>query len=125
MYGYKITFEGLPKPVFACSTTVNNYNWNNNNRSNEIEFSVVKAREFTTIIGGKKFEFENAFVFSCLAGDDERSSYCEPDTEIEITSVAVGFKKLNIKAGELTKSDASDKSCFVISAHFFDKYENA
>lgn len=108
--------KGLPETVFACSTTVDNYEWKNSNDNCTIEISISKAKFCTEIVNNKTQYFESGKHMACVLGNEERYGFCDSGVENEITSVAVRFDGINIKAGELVQADAYNKSCFVLPA---------
>ena len=116
MYGYKVSLKGLPQTVFACSTTVDNYNWKNSNNNRVVEISTEKSEGFTLIVNNETHLFTEGSRLSCIVGDDERYAFSDADIKKEITSVAVCFEELNITAGELCEADAFDNSYFILPA---------
>ena len=93
--------NGLPETVFACSTTVDNYEWKNSNDNCTIEISISKAKFCTEIVNNKTQYFESGKHMACVLGNEERYGFCDSGVENEITSVAVRFDGINIKDGEL------------------------
>lgn len=120
MYGYKVKIKGLPNTVFACSTTVDRYNWSNCNNMKTVEISVSKASANTEFINDKIF-FHNGTHLSCVVGDDKRKSYCEDGITNEILCVAVNFEDMEFTACELSKEDAID-SAYLFPAFSTDMY---
>ncbi len=121
MYGYKIKTSGVPKTVFACSVTVDNYGWSNRNDGKTVEIAVSKSSENTVIANGKEYVFGDVAHLSCVAGDDSRTSYCESGIVNEITTVAVSFDGIEITACDLSEKDASD-SAYLLPALSDDAY---
>ena len=115
MYGYKINLEGLPKTEFACSTSVNNYEWKNNNTKNVVEISISASEQAIITVANKEFIFSGDHL-SCVVEDEERRAYCPVGTENKITSVAVRFDKITAKFCDLSREDTYDQSVFLIPA---------
>ena len=97
MYGYIIDFKGLPETVWACETNLTDYSWKNRHTKDMLEISVIRAQELTMFYNGTKHHFKGINGISCTVGIDEKQSYCDPETRIEITSVAVRFPEMQIK----------------------------
>lgn len=116
MYGYRISFVGIPKNVFACATVVDDYSWHNNNTEKMLEFSASKNDGTTLIIDGKRQSLPKGTHFACVPGNEKRSAFCDKGVKNEILTVAVSFEKLNITACELTKNDAQDNSVYLVPA---------
>ncbi len=115
LYGYKINFEGLPETVFACATSVNDYEWKNNNGKNVIEIGITTSEQTTFSIKKQQFTLPGTKL-SCLAGDEDRKAYSPKDTENKITSVAVRFNKITASLCDLNKDDTYDNSVFLLPA---------
>ena len=120
MYGYRISFVGIPKNVFACATVVDDYSWHNNNTEKMLEFSASKNDGTTLIIDGKRQSLPKGTHFACVPGNETRSAFCDKGVKNEILTVAVSFEKLNITACELTKTDAQDNSVYLLPAFLYD-----
>ena len=116
MYGYKVRLKGMPETLFACSTTVDNYNWQNNHTENVIEIGVAKSESYLSNIGGESYNLKNSTHLSCIAGKEYRSASCEEGVTIEITCVGVHFENLYLKSCELIEEDAKDNSYFLLPA---------
>ena len=116
MYGYRISFRGIPKNVFACATVVDDYSWSNGNTEHMLEFSASRNDGTTLVIGDKKYCLEKGCHLSCVPGNENRKAYCEKGVKNEILSIAVSFEKLNIESGELSRADAQDNSVYLIPA---------
>ena len=121
MYGYKINIKGLPETVFACSTTVDDYNWKNANDNRTIEIAVCKSESVTSIINNKTYSLCGSHLI-CVAGNEERYCCCDSGVQFELTTVAVRFDEINISSGELSYKDASDNSCFLLPSFLEDAY---
>lgn len=116
MYGYQVKINGLPQTVWACDTTVTDYQWKNNNRSHMIEISLSKAQSRTICIHNREYHLGDGYTLSCVIGDTDISSFSPPDTQVSITSVAVAFPELSAIGKELTQADAQDQSAFLLPA---------
>ena len=118
MYGYKITrLTGIPKTVWACKTSVDNYSWKNNNTPDMIEFSLTHAEKRvvkTKSHGDITLEGE---AFTCLVGNTEVSSFAEDGVSVEILSIAVRFEGLEYEAKEFDENDLADSSAILLP-HF-------
>ena len=116
MLGYKIKIpESLPKILWACKAHVDRYNWQNNNKSNMIEFSLSNAKRRTLVDVKHNFtETLEGRRFCCLVGDDEWKSYAEDGVVVEVVSVAVAFDELSYSVKELELEDACDESCILL-----------
>ena len=113
MYGYKIRFNSLPTSVWACETTVKDYMWENRNEKEDIEISISSFSEKTCIVNGKTHIVHGNGMF-CVAGDDKVSSFCEKDSSISITSVAVKIPGLDYEKCEFKDSDFEDESVILL-----------
>lgn len=123
MYGYKVSLKGLPETLFACSTTVDNYSWQNANDKNTIEISISKAESSVVVINGESYNFQNGANLSCVIGDEERCAYCQSGVQNEITSVAVRFEELLSSGCELSEKDAKDNTYFLLPAFLEDAFQ--
>ena len=123
MYGYRISFKGIPKTRFACATTVDDYSWKNCNTRNVLEFSVLKSDGTTFIIDGKHHRLPKGSYFCCVPGDEKRGAFCEKGVKVEILSVAVSFDNFSFEAKELTKLDAEDNSVYLLPAYIAENAE--
>ena len=120
MYGYKISFKGIPEIKFACSVSVDNYNWKNGQGENHLEISISRADKRFVTINDKESVVTDTEVLSCLPGKEKRSSFCEPGTVCEITSFAVRFEKTDCICTELSRVDADDNSVYLLPAMMSD-----
>ncbi len=116
MYGYKISFKGLPKTAFACSAEMTDYNWVNHHNKNTVEISIGEAETFRSTINGQEHILENCAHLACVVGKDPRSASAEPGTRVLTTTVAVRFESLQSIPGELTKDDAHDHRFYLLPA---------
>ena len=69
MYGYKISFKGIPEIKFACSVSVDNYNWKNGQGENHLEISISRADKRFVTINDKESVVTDTEVLSCLFGE--------------------------------------------------------
>ena len=114
MYGYKITFSGLPTPVWGCETTINNYNWVGTHPENRIEISIIKAPYLVQVKNNQKNVYENIYALSCGVADGFNYCYSKPDVQVSITTVAVRFENLNIVAKDLSIDDCGDTQSILL-----------
>lgn len=121
MYGYKIKIDSLPETAFACSTTVDDYNWESSNPDNVIEISISKSAAKTLVVDNKTYFFADSVLLTCLAGNDKWKSFSPNGTKNEITTVAVSFEKADFCPCYIEESDIKDTSCFLLPA-FFDNF---
>ncbi len=113
LYGYKINIKSLPQTLFACSTTVDNYNWKNNNKKNTIEFSIFKSKANTMIINNEKYINEGTF-FSCIIGSEDVRGFCDSGVQMEITTLAVQFDEIGVTPCELSIDETFSNSYFLL-----------
>ncbi|MBE7042741.1 MAG: helix-turn-helix domain-containing protein [Ruminococcaceae bacterium] len=123
MYGYKVSFEGFPKTIVACETTVTNYSWENIHPDNMLEISISKADSITKVWCNQKTVFRKVHALSCTTAEQNFFSYSEPETEVSITSVIVTFDKLNVVKKEFEPEDANDSSLLLLPAFLPDLSE--
>ena len=117
MYGYQIKPQGLPKAVWACDTTVTDYQWKNRNHDRMLEISLSKAPERTVNIRNKEWKLpSDTYILSCVPGDIPVSSYSPAGVPVTITSVAFSFPELAVTAGEITEQTALDHTFFLLPA---------
>ena len=115
MFGYKLKKpSGLPMPVWACKTSVNNYSWKNNNKSNMIEFSLCRAEKRILSINGYRDIELCGESFSCLVGNTQVTGYAEDGVTVDISSIAVLFDALDYEAKEFTESDFEASDCLLL-----------
>lgn len=113
MYGYKIKINSLPKLLWACETTVNDYVWENRNRKDALEISFSKFNTKTVISEGKTYMLKNS-ALSCIVADEKIESFCEPGSPITIVSVAVSIINLEYTCCNITEADCEDASYLLI-----------
>lgn len=123
MYGYKISFKGIPGTVFACSTVVDDYSWENHGSDNTLEISASKSDGITMLIDGKETRLEKGTHLSCVPGGEKRAAFCEKGVKNEILTVCVRFEKLTYTACDLTKKDAADNSVYLLPAVLYEAAE--
>ena len=115
MYGYKIRINSLPRIVWACETTVNDYQWKNRNSGDMLEISFSKFEKKTVAINGVRCCLEGREL-ACVVGREKRECFCQPGEPITIVSVAVkleNFEKEPIHFGE---ADYRDNSVLLLPA---------
>lgn len=113
MYGYKIKFNSLPVSLWACATTVTDYMWENRHNKNMIEISVSSFTKKTRIINGKTYVVHGNDI-SCIVGDDDVKCFCETNSPISITSVAVMIPDLECTKCEFGENDFRDESVILL-----------
>lgn len=116
MYGYKIAFEGLPKPVWGCETAVTDYSWENRRTGNILEISMTASDYLVKYINKKRLVLENARFLSCTVPNVDISSYSTPGTQVLITTVAARFEKLTVEEKDFTVSDCADPRVLLLPA---------
>ena len=115
MYGYKLKKpNGLPRAVWACKTSVDNYSWHNNNKPNMIEFSLCKSEKRTLSIKEYGVVELVGETFSCLVGDTEVSSVADEGVVVEISSIAISFDDLEFEAKTFDDQDFNDTSYLLL-----------
>ncbi len=115
MYGYKIKINSLPKIVWACETTLDNYEWQNRNSKDMLEISFSKFDSKNIIVNNNSYILKNS-ALSCVMANEKREAFCKPDTPITIVSVAVKFSDYMFEACEITEADYSDKTILLLPA---------
>ena len=121
MVGYKLQLpKDIPNIIWACKAKVENYNWQNNNKSNMIEFSASKAARRTIVDArcGAEKTVEGE-IFGCLVGDGKWKSYAGDDVTVEVLSVAISFDELSYIEKEFDIDDAADEGCILLP-HFIE-----
>lgn len=119
MYGYKIKINCLPKMVWACETSLNNYEWQNRNNCDMLEISFAKFSTTNIKINNNCHKLKNN-ALSCVVSNEKREAFCEPEIPITIVSVAVKLDDFTFEPCELTEADCSDKTKLLIPAFFED-----
>ncbi len=115
MYGYKLRLHSLPEILWACETTVSDYDWENRNSADTLELSLSFYDTATTTLNGRHFQTTES-QFSCVVGDEPRRSSCPPGTTISIVSVAARCTGLSAQAASLTEQDRADTSVLLLPA---------
>lgn len=115
MYGYKIKINSLPKLVWACETTVDNYEWQNRNSKNMLEISFAKFDTETVMVNNNNYILKNS-ALSCVMAKDRREAFCEPRNPITIVSVAVELSDFIFETCEITEADCNDKTKLLLPA---------
>lgn len=116
MYGYKITFEGSPEPLWGCETTVTDYSWENSRHDNILEISLARTEYLVINTNDAQYVFENARLLSTTISNENATVHSHPETPVFITSIAVRFQKLNFTAKELTADDSGDYKSLLVPA---------
>jgi len=119
MYGYKIKIECLPQIVWACETTVDNYEWTNRNTHDILEISFTKFGVKNVTINNNSYTLKNS-ALSCIAADEKRQAFCEAGKPITIVSVAVRLSDFKYEAREITEADLHDDQNLVLPAFLED-----
>ena len=115
MYGYKLKQpKGAPIAVWACKTSVDRYDWENQNDSNMIEFSVCKAPHRAVKIGTEAPVSVSGKGFFCILGNHDVKSYAEDGVNVEIVSVAVRFDNIAYTAEELNEQHLKEKDILLL-----------
>ena len=115
MYGFKLYMpSSVPVPVWACKTSVDNYEWKNSNTADMIEFSYSRAVHRTVTVGECEPEVVSGELFSCVVGAADIKSRAEEGVRVEIASVAVKFPNLRYEEKELDESDTAEHNVFLI-----------
>lgn len=117
MYGYKIKINSLPQIVWACETTVSNYEWHNHHGEDMLEISIASFDTQTVILNDKEFLLKHN-ALSCVVGTEKRTCFCNPETPITVVSVAVKLSDFQSAAGEITSADCLDHSVLLLPAVF-------
>ncbi len=115
MYGYKLKINGLPKLMWACETTLNNYEWQNRNSKDMLEIAFAKFNTKNLVINNNSYTLKKS-ALSCVMANERRESFCEPESPITIVSVAVKFSDFMFVPCEIAESDCNDKSVIVLPA---------
>ncbi len=115
MYGYVLQKPtGLPETKWACKTVVTDYEWENCNSQNMIEFGICKADARVICIGDRAPISVGGTTLSCLIGNTKMSSHAETGTAVEIASIAVCFDRLSFEEREIEESDCRNKDLLLI-----------
>ncbi len=115
MYGYKVKINSLPKMVWACETTVDNYEWKNRNSRDMLEISFTKFGTKNITVNNNSYTLKNS-ALSCIMANEKREAFCEPEQLITIISVAVKFNNFMFEPCEITEADYSDKTTLLLPA---------
>lgn len=115
MYGYKIKINSLPQMVWACETTLNNYEWQNRNSKDMLEISFAKFGITNTMVNNNSCILKNS-ALSCVMANEKREAFCEPGKPITIVSVAVRLSDFAYRSSELTETDCGDKTVLLLPA---------
>ena len=115
MYGYKIKINCLPKIVWACETTVKDYDWKNRNKKDMLEICFAKFERLTLILNNKTYHLKNS-AGSCILGDENRKCFCESELPITIVSIAVNLCNFEYDYSDFTEADFKDDSFLLLPA---------
>ena len=115
MYGYKLKINSLPKLMWACETTLNNYEWQNRNSKDMLEIAFAKFNTKNLVINNNSYTLKKS-ALSCVMANERRESFCEPESPITIVSVAVKFSDFMFEPREISESDCNDKSVIILPA---------
>lgn len=115
MYGYKIKINSLPKLVWACETTLNNYEWQNRNNKDMLEISFAKFGTKNITVNNNSHILKNS-ALSCVIANESRKAFCEPGSPITIVSVAVKLSDFIFETCEITEADCNDKTKLLLPA---------
>ena len=119
MYGYKFKINCLPELVWACETTIDNYEWKNRNSKDMLEISYSKFDTKTVAINGENYLLKNS-ALNCVVGSEKRKAFCESGKPITIVSVAVKLSSFTYKACKITKRDIYDNESLILPAFLQD-----
>lgn len=119
MYGYRIKIDCLPQRVWACETTVSDYQWKNSNTCDMLEISFSKFSSITVTLNGRTHVFHNSSL-SCIVGDADREGFCEENAPITIVTVAARLSQWHSSSGEFTSTDFEDDSVLLLPAFLGD-----
>ncbi len=115
MYGYKLQKpQTIPRIVWACKTKVEQYNWQNRNKANMIEFSICKSIKRTVVLKDCLPEVLEGDTFSCILGDEWCQSYAEDTVPVEIISVAISLDELSYTPKQLDIEDLTDQNVIIL-----------
>lgn len=119
MYGYKVKINSLPKLMWACETTLNNYEWQNRNRRDMLEISFSKFVTKNITVNNNSYILKNS-ALSCIMANERREAFCEPESPITIVSIAVKLSDFIFEPCELTEADRNDKTKLLLPAYLED-----
>jgi AraC-like DNA-binding protein len=119
MYGYKLKINSLPKLVWACETTLNNYEWKNRNSKDMLEIAFAKFNTKYLMTNNNSYTLKKS-ALSCVMANERREAFCEPESPITIVSVAVKFSDFMFEPCELTEADSRDKTKLLLPAYLED-----
>lgn len=119
MYGYKIKINCLPEVVWACETTVDNYEWRNRNTNDMLEISFTKFGVKNITVNNNSYTLKNS-ALSCIMADEKRNAFCESGKPITIVSVAVRLSDFIYETREITDEDLYDEGYLILPAFLED-----
>lgn len=115
MFGFRlIPPRELPCTVWACKTSVTDYDWQNRNDASMIEISITTAdtRHHRHGEGGERVL--HGTTLSCVVGDTPLTAHAETGVEVSITSVALRFPSLCYEGKELEEEDFADPTVLLL-----------
>ena len=115
MYGYKIKINCLPELIWACETTLDNYEWKNHNSKEMLEISYSKFDTMSVMINNNNYLLKNS-ALTLIMADEKRTASCEFVKPITIVSVAVRLSDFNYQACEITEKDFYDETTLILPA---------
>ena len=71
MYGYKLKINSLPKLMWACETTLNNYEWQNRNSKDMLEIAFAKFNTKNLVINNNSYTLKKS-ALSCVMANERR-----------------------------------------------------
>ena len=113
MYVYKIKINCLPKLIWACEVTVENYEWRNRNSKDVLEISYSKFDTKSVTLNNNNFLLKNN-TLSCIVADENRTASCKSGKPITIVSVAVSLSDFKYQPCELVEADLSDETVLIL-----------
>ena len=119
MLGYKIKLNCLPKIVWACETTVDNYEWKNRNTHDMLEISFTKFGVKNITVNNNSYTLKNSSL-SCVMANEKRESFCESGKSITIVSVAVRLSDFKYKTCEISEGEIYDEENLILPAFLED-----
>lgn len=114
MYGFKIRYSGIPQKLWACETSVNDYDHYNRNDEKTLEIGLIFTKKCSICTADKNYVVGNTPVLTCTPGNFYRHSCCDTGVDIDIFSIAVCFDRLEYEEKEFTDSDFKDSSVLLM-----------
>lgn len=104
----------LPVTVWACKTTVDDYDWENRNTADMIEISITEAETRYHRHGSEPERTLHGKTLSCVLGCTPLCAHADTGTEVRITSVALRFPTLCFEEGDLDAQDLGDPAVLLL-----------